>query len=176
MLTPRRVLLVMPDMLNCWFVGRLGRCGCVEEWLVSWWEKTGLTPCGYILGSMTNHLITEDPIRLASDLTTQFFSSAMSNPRQSWGYTAHITPICQHPSTLDPTLPRPLSHWVQQLFLNMTHTPYCSLCFIHTSRIAHFIWFHLFIKAVCPTRSFTPWPILWCQLIHFSHSPTRLCL
>ena len=35
MLIPWRVLLVTPDMLSCWFVGRLGRCGYVEELLVS---------------------------------------------------------------------------------------------------------------------------------------------
>ena len=52
--------------------------------------------------------------------------------------------------------------------------PKYPLCFIQ-SRTARLPLFHIFIKAVCPTRSFIIWLILWRQLIHFSHGPTCLC-
>ena len=97
MLMPRRVLLVTPDMLS-WIESR--RCGCVEEWLVSLWAKTKLTPCGYILGFMSNHMVMKDYIWLANDLTTWFFPLATSNLRQSHGYTTHIHQ--HHPYLLMP--------------------------------------------------------------------------
>ena len=52
----------------------------------------------------------------------------------------------------------------------------CLMFFVITpSHTALLIWFHLFIKAVYPTRSFIPWLIPWHQLIHSSHGPTCLC-
>ena len=50
--------------------------------------------------------------------------------------------------------------------------PLCSIP-PHTAPLS---LFHIFIKAVCPTRLFIIWLIPWRQLIHFSHGPTCLCL
>ena len=65
-------------------------------------------------------------------------------------------------------------NWVVGLFLDISHVLCHPLCFI-PSRIAPLPLFHIFIMAVCPTRSFINWLILWRQLIHFSHGPTCLC-
>ena len=89
-------------------------------------------------------------------------------------------------TSLNPYLSAPISiqqyfipslisiEWLD-LFLDTSHIPYLSLCSV-PSRTALFIWFHLFIKAVCPTHSFITWLIFWHQLIHFSHGPIYLCL
>ena len=70
--------------------------------------------------------------------------------------------------------PRPYLNWVFGLFLDMSHVLCHSLCFI-PSRTAPLPLFHIFIKAVRPTRLFIAWLIPWRQLIHFSHGPTCLC-
>ena len=64
-----------------------------------------------------------------------------------------------------------LSVWFIFEYISRSCYPFCSV----PSHTAFLPLFHIFIKAVCPTRSLLIWLILWRQLIHFSHGPTCLC-
>ena len=123
------------------------------------------------------HVHPRDPIgslRASSDWTISKphgHPSVLSQPR--WYCVIKPLSVSTHLHSAKHNL-RSYLYWVFGLFLDMSHVPWHSLCFI-PSHTALLPLFHLFIKAVCPTCSFISWLILWRQLIHFSHGPTCLC-
>ena len=100
------------------------------------------------------------------------FPSVIS--KNQWYHIIKLLSVSAHLHSVMIKL-RSYLYWVFGLFLDMSHVLCHPLCFI-PSRTASLPLFYLFINAVCPTCLFISWLIPWCQLIHFSHGPTCLCL